>query len=421
MAVGLVLVTIAVVAVVAHAIVPGMGWAAAFALGAVVGPTDPVAATATFARLGAPRRVRMLVESESMINDATALTALRVAVGATAGGFALGDAIGDFLLTAAGGLAFGLAFAWVVRRILAKQEGEIAIFFSVLAAYGAYVGAEELHLSGVLATVAAGIYLGWHAPRFMEAGTRLSAVSFWRVMTLGLEALLFVLLGLQAPVLADELSVGELGIQALVVAFAVVAVRMAWVFLPGSRIGEGWGERVAIGWSGMRGAISLAAALTVPLDVPERPEILLITFGVILVTLVGQGLTLPLVLRALRLPTTDAMTPDEAVAQLETAQAALDRLDELEAAGEADPDQAERLRDVYRARFAICMAVLADAPVPEADAARRRVRDYTGLRRDVISVERAALLQMRNDGRIAPDVMREVERDLDLQETRLRS
>jgi CPA1 family monovalent cation:H+ antiporter len=418
LAVGLVLVTVGVVAVVSHAIVPGMSWAAAFALGAVVGPTDPVAATATFARLGVPRRVRMLVESESMINDATALTALRVATGAaTSGAFSAGHALGEFVITAAGGIAFGLALALVARKVLSHTEAEIGIFFSVLTAYGAYILAEEVHISGVLATVAAAVYLGWHANEFMEAPTRLSAVAFWRVLTLALEALLFVLLGLQAPVLADELNISELLVQALVVALAVVAVRMLWVFFPRGAVGETWQERVAVGWSGMRGAISLAAALAVPLEIEERPVILLITFGVIGVTLLGQGLTLPIVLKALRLPPDNQLTPDRAVAQLETAQAALDRLDELEEEGDADQAQIDRLRELYRGRFAVCVAVLG-GHLPAADA-RKRSRSVAEVRRDVIDSERQALMAMRNDGRVTPEVMRALERDLDLQETRL--
>ena len=213
----------------------------------------------------------------------------------------------------------------------------------------------------MLAAVVSGLYSGWHAPSAFDAETRLAGTAFWRVLTFGLEATLFVLLGLQAPVLAEELEITTLAAQAVVVALVVVGVRMAWALLPPVGAGDTVRERIAVGWSGMRGAISLAAALAVRPTVDERPQILLITFGVIAVTLLGQGLTLPLVLRLLRLPGENRWSPDEAVVRLATAQAALDRLEELEGAG-APQEPLERLRDLYRARFAQCVEALGAPP-----------------------------------------------------------
>jgi len=257
------------VAVVAHAIVPGMSWEAAFVLGAIVGPTDPVSATATFSRIGAPARVRLLVEGEAMINDGTALVAYRVAlVAATTGAFSAGDALLDFLVSASGGIAVGLAAGWLGTQAVRRQSDvALSIFITVIVAYGSYIVAEEIGVSGVLAAVASGIYSGWNAHSAMDAGTRLSGVAFWGVMVFGLEALLFVLLGLQAPRLAQELDIGALALQALVVALTVIAVRMAWTAIPFGSIGNGARERIAVGWAGMRGAISLAAALAVPIEV----------------------------------------------------------------------------------------------------------------------------------------------------------
>ena len=266
LAVGLVLATMVAVAVVAHAIVPGMSWQAAFLLGAIVGPTDPVSASATFGRLGVPERVRGLVEGEAMINDGTALVAYRVAlVAAVDGTFSFGDALLEFAYSAAGGVVAGLAIGWLGYKVIEHQsDTTLSIFFSVLVAYASYiVGEELLHVSGVLATVTSGIYGGWNAHRLIDAGTRLSAVAFWRVMTFGLETLLFVLLGLQAPQLAEELEVAALAGQALVVALCVAGVRMAWVLLVPGGFGDTLKERVVVGWAGMRGAISLAAALGV--------------------------------------------------------------------------------------------------------------------------------------------------------------
>jgi Na+/H+ antiporter len=419
LAVGLVLATMVAVAVVAHAIVPGMSWEAAFVLGAIVGPTDPVAAIATLSRIGAPPRLRLLVEGEAMINDGTALVAYRVALAAAVEGtFSAGEAAWEFLYSAVGGVAIGIAIGWLSLQIIRRQaDVTLSIFFTLIQAYASYVVAEELHVSGVLSTVACGIYGGWNAYKMFDAGTRLSAEAFWSTLTFGLEALLFVLLGLQAPEVADEVDVGSLAAQALVVALVVIAVRMAWVVLPGRAFADTLRERIAVGWAGMRGAISLAAALAVPTTVEERPEILLLTFGVIGVTLLGQGLTLPALLRALHLPGPSRWSPDEAMARLELAQAALDRLDELEQEG-ATPEPLRRSRELYRRRFAACVAVLGGGDVPDDE--REELRDYDAMRRELIHTERAALLGLRNMGTVPAEVIRRVQRDLDLDEARIR-
>jgi Na+/H+ antiporter len=419
LAVGLVLATMVAVAIAAHAIVPGMSWQAAFVLGAIVGPTDPVSAQATFSRLGAPARMRMLVEGESMINDATALVAFRVAlVALTEGAFSLGDALLRFVVSAAGGAAIGLAIGFLFTRAIRRQTNEaLGILLSVLNAYAGYIVAEEAHVSGVLGAVTAGLYSGWYAHTALDAGTRLSAIAFWRVMVLGLEAMLFILLGLQAPQLAEELEVGPLVGQAIVVGLVVIGVRMAFALVPQAGFGGTWRERVAVGWAGMRGAISLAAALSIPLDVAERPEILLLTFGVILVTLLGQGLTLAPLLRKLDLRQSDRWSPDEATARLETAQAALDRLEELEEVG-ARGEPVRRLRELYRGRFALCVAVLGGGDLPEDG--RRELKEYGAMRRELIAAERATLIGLRNDGQIRNELVRRIERDLDLDEARIR-
>jgi CPA1 family monovalent cation:H+ antiporter len=237
-------------------------------------------------------------------------------------------------------------------------------------------------------------------------------------MTFGLEALLFVLLGLQARIVAEEVDIAPLALQALAVAAAVIAVRMAWALIPGGGLGDTVRERIAVGWAGMRGAISLAAALAVPTAVAERTEILLLTFGVILVTLLGQGLTLPPLLRALRLPAPEQWSPDEATVRLESAQAALDRLDELEDDGAA-AEPLRRLRELYRGRFALCVALLGGGELP--DDSRQELHDYGSMRRELIAVERATLLRLRNEGAVPADVIRRVERDIDLEEARLRA
>lgn len=421
LAVGLVLATTAAVAVVAHAMVPGMSWAAAFVLGAVVAPTDPVAAIATFSRVGVPERVKTLVEGESMINDATALTIFRVAVAAAVtGSFAAGSALLDFFVAAVGGILVGLAAGWLSVVVIRRQsDRSLAIVFTLLTAYGSYIAAEELGVSGVLGAVVSGLYASWHSHTTFDADTRLTAWSFWQILVFALEALLFVLLGLQFAGTIDELgglSATELLVDGLVISLVVAGVRMAWVLLPYAGYGD-LRERLAIGWSGLRGAISLAAALAVPLAVPERPQIIVLTFAVILATLIGQGLSLPVVLRALGLKRERVWSPDEALARLEAAQSALDRVDELEDEG-ASEEQVRRLRELYRARFRKCVAVLGGdvdggGPDPRMSS--------SALRRETIRAERGALIELRDSGRLKLDVQRVIERDLDLEEARLRT
>lgn len=427
LSVALVFVTAAVVAVVAHELVPELSWAEAAILGAVLAPTDAPAAIAIFRRLGAPERVRLLVEGESMINDGTALVLYRIAVGVAAGGaFSLGDATLEFLGVAAGGIVAGLAIGVVSDLLIRRQsDSDLAIMLTLLTAYGAYIGAEELHVSGILAAVVAGLYAGYRSPHSLDADVRLNAVAFWDVLVFGLEITLFVLLGLQLPEVVDTLEQGDSGVAELLVpvaaiAAASIAVRLAFVFAMRGDAGETAGQRFAVGWSGMRGAVSLAAALAVPLSIDGRPQIIFLTFAMIVVTIVGQGLSLPFIVRALGLEEPRRWSDEEAVARMEAAQSALDRLDEMEAEERADEAQLKRLRDLYRARFRMCQAVLAGED-PDVAAREQRIADYGDLRRELIGVEREELLSLRGADRLRHATLRQIERDLDLEEARIRT
>jgi Na+/H+ antiporter len=425
LALGAVLATMGAVAIAAHELIDGLSWPAAFVLGAVVAPTDPVAAQATFSRMRVPERVGLLVEGEAMINDASALVAFRVALGAAlAGAFSVADAGVDFLVSAVVGVAIGLAAGWVEVGVLRKLDDRpLSILLSLLFPYAAYVLAEEAHVSGVLAAVSCGLYLGWFSHESFSADTRLSATAFWEVLIFGLNALLFLLLGLQLPAIVEDAraggSFGTLLLTALAIAAVVLVVRAIVVFLPFTRTGDDWRERLAITWSGMRGAVSLAAALSVPATVSGQPAILFVTLVVILVTLVGQGLTLPALLRFLRLRGERPWTPDEAIARLETAQSALDRLDELEDEGGVSEEQLRRMRELYRARFRACQAVLGGGDQDGVADVRETRRRYSDLRRELIGVERGVLLSLRNEGRLRPEIQRLIQRDLDLEEARL--
>jgi CPA1 family monovalent cation:H+ antiporter len=439
---GLSLATMVAVAAVAQAVIPGIGWPEALVLGAIVAPTDPVSAIATFERVGTSDRVETLVEGEAMTNDAVALVSYKVALAAVvSGSFSAGEAFVDLVVGVAGGVAIGLAVAWVLAAALRRlDDPPLAILLTVLTAYAAFAIADGVGASGVLAAVTAGLYTGWRSHEIFDADLRLNAQAFWRVLIFALNAILFVLVGLQFPDIlrrvGEQFSPGAIIGYGLMVAAVVVSVRMIWQFLPVSlgRIlsrlegipGEDWRENLLIGWSGMRGAVSLAAALALPLTLDSgapfgsRDLIIYLTVAVILVTLVGQGLTLPLVVKWLGLGAHEAWSPDEAVARLGAAQAALDRLEELEASEAGVPENAlQRLREVYQARFARCVAALSgeDGGVPIEDP----LTGYRRTRRKLIESERAALLEMRNDGRLKQDVFRRIQADLDLDEARLRS
>jgi monovalent cation/hydrogen antiporter len=439
LAVGLVIVTTLSVAAVAHEFVAGLTWPAAFALGAIVSPTDPLAATSIARRLGVPRRLVAIVEGESLVNDGTGLVLYKVAVAAAvSGSFSVADAGLRLLLNIVGGIAVGLAIGYVVRRLRrVMHDPPSEITMALLTGYLAYIPAEAVGVSGVLAAVTAGVYMGWYTPELTTAETRLQGDAFWTILVFLLNSLLFALVGLQLPNVLDGLagrSTGSLLGDAAVVCAAVILIRIAWVFpltyLPRylfRRIRERdpyppWQVPAAISWIGMRGAVSLAAALALPLHTdsgapfPGRDEIVFLTFSVILVTLVGQGLSLPLVIRALHLEEDRGAAKEEAKARIRAAEAALARLEELTDEDWVRADTAERMRGLYnfrRNRFAARFDSEDDGEI------EGRSVDYQRLRRDLLNAERGELLRLRREGVINDDVMNRVQRDLDLEESRL--
>lgn len=449
LAVGLVLATMAVVAAVAHEALD-FGWAEAFVLGAIVSPTDPVAATAIARRLGVPGRIVTIVEGESLINDATALVAYKFAVAAVVtGSFSLLEASGDFIVSAAGGVAIGVAVGAVVaavRRRLDNPPVEVTIALST--AYFAYLPAEAAGVSGVLAAVTVGIFMGRRTSRLTSPTTRIQGVAVFQILTFILNSALFVLVGLQLPTVIDgidSLDTGEMIADGALIAATVMLVRIAWVFpltyLPRlvfrrfRELGPSppWQHTLLIAWTGMRGAVSLAAALALPLSIdagagfPNRELIIFLTFSVILATLVIQGLSLPPLIKLLDVDDSEEQTQlelEEVQARLQAVGAALDRLDELSAEEWALDDTIERVRAAYsyrQRRFS------ARSPDSEFDGGidgdgidyETRAEAYQRLVRELLNAQRAALIDLRDQGQINDAVMRRLERELDLEDSRL--
>lgn len=440
LALGLVLATTLAVAVLAHYLF-GLPWAPSFVLGAILAPTDPVAAEGIFRRIGVPERVSTVVNGESLVNDGSALVAYRVAVVATtAGAFSLWEAGLEFLVVGGGGLLLGLVLARVLLPLWARlKEPSILITTSLLLPYVVYVAAEELHVSGILAVVSYGLYQGWRAPRlFSEASTRLQATSFWGTLVFILESFLFVLVGLQFPAILggiDGATVAEASLYAALLFGVVVGARLVWFFtvpylhpvfdrvLRTSYERAPWQERLVMSWSGMRGAVSLAAALAIPLTTetgaafPGRDLIVFLTFAVILATLVLQGLTLPLLIRVISMKVDGASeTITELNARLAAAHAALSQLEELCTDERVPPESQERMRDYYEGRIRRYEAGIEAGGATEeyatSSAAWRRWR----LR--LFEAEREAVISLRDEGRVSPEIMRRIERDLDLEEAR---
>jgi CPA1 family monovalent cation:H+ antiporter len=439
-AVGLTLFTAACVGVIGHEVMH-MPWAVAFALGAIVSPTDPAAATAIMRRVGAPRRMVNVLEGESLVNDATALVAYKVAVAVAIGeSVSAGHTVLTFFGDVAGGMAIGLAVGWVIAEVRKRvNDVNTELTISLFSAYGAFIPADQLGVSGVLSVVACGLVLGFRAPEIASPESRMQGFALWSILTFLLNATLFILIGLQLPTIVDGLagrSAGQVVGYAAIVCGAVIALRNIWQFTMTAVIRTldrrpsqlarraSWRVRVVGGWSGMRGAVSLAAALALPLHTntgapfPDRDLIQFITFSLILVTVVGQGLTLPWLIRRLGVIEDGTEEENEEIkARLVIAKAALDRVDELEGEEWTRDGTIERVRNLYRfrkRRFAVRAGKIEDE-----DGIEEGSLAYQRMMHEIYAVQRAELVRLRNSREISADVMRRVERELDLEEQRL--
>jgi Na+/H+ antiporter len=435
LAVGCVLFTMLGVAFIAHHVV-GLSTGVAFTLGAIVAPTDAVAATAIASRVGAPRRFVTIIEGESLINDSTALIAYVFAVEAvTTGHFSMTSALGHFVVNAAAGVAIGVSVGYVATQIRKRIEDvQVQSALSLSTPYIAYMPAEAIHVSAVLAVVSCGIYLGWNSPQIITPDARLQLFAIWSLLQFLLNAALFTLVGLQLPQVLDALggqSPGELAAWAVAITLAVILTRLLWVLvshwlpkvvrvrLRGGSGFPGLAMTFLVGWAGMRGAVSLAAALALPTDFEDRDLVVFLTYAVIFGTLIVQGLSLPPLIRMFRLDGDETDATKESKARLKAAEAALARIDELVAEDWVREDTADRMRRLYEYRRTRFAARFADDGGAESDGIEARSVDYQRLVREVLEAQRARIVEMRNEGRINDEIMHRIERDLDLEDLRL--
>jgi CPA1 family monovalent cation:H+ antiporter len=433
LAIGLVIATTGVVAVAAHALLPGLPWAVALALGAIVSPPDAVAAEAIIKRLPVPRRVVVILEGESLVNDASALILYRTAVvAAVTGHFSLGEATVRFFIDAAIGILIGVSVAWLVVAIARRTNDAIALaLLTLLAPYSAWIAAELIHVSAVLSCVAGGFYLRQHFSTAVAPLARLQTQAVWDVLLFTMNALIFVLLGVQFGDLLETTSratLAQTGLVALAVSGIVIAVRLVWV--PVATALPRWASAElrrrdpmpspkaigVIAWTSMRGIVSLASALAIPRlladgrPFPYRLEILIITMGVILVTLVLQGVTLAPLIRRLGFPADPTPRIEERHARSEALRHGLERLEDLADEPWVSQDEVAELREEYRRRDELHRsAVGAHDPSDE----RRR------LRRELLRAERRAMVRLRDEGAISDEVLQELERELDVEALRL--
>ena len=441
LAIGLVLFTTVAVALLAHHFM-GLPLAAGFVLGAIISPPDAIAATAIAQRLRIPRRIVTILEGESLVNDSTALVAYQFAkVAVVTGTFSWLQASGQFFLVSLGGILLGLAVGWLAewfhRRV---EDAPIEVTVSLLTPFAAYLPAEHFGVSGVLSVVAAGLYLGWRLPEITDYRTRLEARPVWDMVGFLLNGFVFILIGLQFPEVLSGLTdktytPQQLIWYAVITSAAVIGVRILWVFpatyLPRilfKRICErdpcpSWRHVMIIGWTGMRGVVSLAAAMALPLEIkpgvpfPGRDLILFLTFVVIFVTLVLQGLSLPPLIRWLGIKDDGTREREEREARLKANQAALIRLTEIAESDPTKADAMQRLRVEYEDHI---LQLKASAPGRAGKKVRIFSDEYERLSQVALEQERKTLLELRNTSAISDEVLREIQSDIDLAEARLK-
>jgi monovalent cation/hydrogen antiporter len=437
MAVGLVIVTTCAVAVVAHWLEPALGWAAAFVLGAVVSSTDEVAFAPIVERLPLPRHVVASIEGEALVNDATSLVLYAVAVAAVVTGtFSVAQAIGDLARAVVEAIAIGIAagsIAVLAWRFI--KEDALQAVISISTPYLAYLPAQHLGASAVLAVVTAGLFVNRFTPTVLTPSARERATGFWGTITFVANALIFVLVGIQFRPVVESLaqySVPSLIWYGVAVSAVVIIVRLVWTFgqalLPITNEPEhvggkaDWSHVWLLSWAGMRGGVSIAAALAIPFETaagpfPGRNLIIFLTFCVLLATLVGQAGTMPLLIRWLHIEDDGAGKLEERLALAAMARAALTRIDKLDSSGELTKDMCDFLRVRFEKRWQEFKRTDAAEAATKGDAAEGAAATalYRKASADLVDAQRTKLIALRDKGKIDNTVMRRLQRLLDLE------
>lgn len=443
LAFGLVTATTLAVAAICIWLIPGMSWAAGLTLGAIISPPDAAAATSVMRGLRLPRRIVQILEGESLVNDASALVLYRFSVAAiVTGTFSASNASLTLAWVTFGGIAIGIAIGWLYVKLFPYiREPEVEILSTLVVSYSSYFLAEKVHASGVLATVAAGMMLGWFAPGLFSSTMRIRAVAVWQSIIFVINALIFILIGLQLPTVMEELQgypPGMLAWWAAIVSLTVIVVRLLWVF-PAAYIPRVLSKcpmeeqaplnkgLLVIGWTGLRGVVSLAAALSLPLETagglpfPYRSLILFLTFIVILVTLLLQGFSLRPLIRLLKLEADRSSEEETLVARIHAIERVIERIGEFEQQGQLPTVAVQRVRGYYEDRLS---GLREELSMETGDDDPENPSEFISLAEqrlwwDLARVERTAVITLRREQKIGDEAMREIEREIDLLEARL--
>jgi CPA1 family monovalent cation:H+ antiporter len=442
MAVGLVIFTTLVIGAVFVQLLPGASWPLGFVLGAIISPPDAAAAIGAVKGIRLPKRVLIILEGESLVNDASGIVLYKLAVGAVlAGSFSLADAGSLLVWKTLGGISIGLALAWLFVKIYPfLRDPSVEILSTFLPPYAAFLLAEHYGMSGVLAVVAAGLYVGWHAPRLFTPRMRIPAEAVWKMVVFFLNGVAFLIIGLQLPSLVQRLDVMNnpaILLLALVVCLVSVAVRFIWVYVMAYglrhvliRLGlesrdriPSWQNVFVVGWTGMRGIVTLALALAIPLTLsdgspfPYRDLIIFLSISIIIFTLVLQGISLPWLIRKLTLTFDPKRMEEEWHARVAAARDALTRLDELKTDTSVHMPALMRIREHYSER----LESLGDGPNTPLHPdhapglmSHPLLQAENRLWAEVLKKERETLLRLRRDYTIGDDVMHDILREMDL-------
>lgn len=441
LAIGCVLFTTTAVAVVAHYFIPGFSWPVAFVLGAIISPPDAVAATSATKGLGVPRRVITVLEGESLVNDATGLIAFRYAVAAvTTGQFILWEASLQFLWVSAVGVLIGLLIGWVVVWVhkITPNNPIVDTSLTLLTPFISYLIAEELHVSGVLAVVTTGLFITVRSSEIFSHQSRMQAVAVWNSIIFLLNGIVFTLIGLQLPSIIEGISQyswGTLISYGAIISLAVIVGRLIWVY-PGAYFPRLLSRKVRqqepetniklvsiVAWTGMRGVVSLAAALSLPLTIdgttpfPERNLILFLTFCVILSTLVLQGLSLPFLIRWLGIKPDGSAHQEELEVRMKIASAAITYIEENFSYGVVTDEVLAQIKTKYEIRISRLMKQKGTKAKPRID--EEQIIQFHSLQHELINIERSLVIGLRKEGKISDEVLRRLEYELDLEEARV--